>query len=709
MKHTIWGSSDVPILLPYQYEPLIAGDAVRILHLEPANDFHSPLRGFMTQQQLTFESMEPDGCLYSAVSYTWGDPKLSHKLFLRRKTKWSLLPITKNADLLLRHIRDARKVTPLWIDGVCLNQGDHREKAQQVPLMGQIYAHAKRVHIWLGDEEIEDAKQAFSLIRRIEIKGGGMLQPGTDEFLCLERFFNRPWFTRRWIIQETFFAHDAIFHCGHHTISLSRVMAVLAKAHVVPSELPGWGSRMLKTSIGVGQTHRQGLLSLLWDLHESECSDQRDRIAAVYNLADNHERPPLHYGTGNWKKMYTKIASWYLDNDADTAHALLLHLCDFGSIQSSRNNEVPSWVPNWSTNRQEVIPFQVLQSRLEYSTHDNRKTISGGWVGMTSQWLPLSILKVSLSESKRWKQKLAQCQWNEDPGQGVKGSPAPMQFEVSGSRLRLNYDFFTFTYGCGTVDHVVCPALSEDFWEEIVGLVRRREKRLGLVKYRFRTNSVVFQARKRHQMEIDSLSSLLVSVLGGRDSSPGYMLSGLWKPIRKLCAGLRPGRDNEKDLQALTGDQKLLLQRIRSAVKNMAIMRVQATLGYYWAVGPPNLVKGDWLIPIIGQGEEVPRRPELRITRFMCLRPINPEAKKDTWYPSPTSDPESRLRGLLGIKMAEVDAVNITAKFAGCGGSCLNSFDYNLRHDTVMWKVLRQATEAAKKRGLPGPIIFDIV
>lgn len=709
MKHTIWGSSDVPILLPYQYEPLVAGDALRILHLEPANDFHSPLHGFMTQQQLTCESIEPDGCLYSAVSYTWGDPTISRKLFLSRKTKWSLLPITKNADLLLRHLRDARKKTPLWIDGVCLNQGDHGEKAQQIPLMGQIYAHANRVHIWLGDEEIEDAQKAFSLIRIIEIQGGGMLRPGNDDFLCLERFFNRPWFTRRWIIQETFFAHDAIFHCGHHTISLSRVMAVLANAHVLMSELPGWGSRMLKTSIGVGQTHRQGLLSLLSDLHESECSDERDRIAAVYNLADNHERPPLHYDNGNWKKMYTKIASWYLNNDADAAHALLLHLCDFGSIQSSTKNEVPSWVPNWSTTRQEVIPFHALESLLEYSTNDNRRTFSSSWIGMKSQWHPLSILPLGLSDSKQWKQKLAQCQWREGPGQGVNSNPAPMQFEVSGSRLRLNYDFFTFTYGCGTVDHVVCPALSEDFWEEIAVLFRRREKRLDLVKGRFKTNGVVVQASKRHQMEIESLSSLLVGVVSGRySSSPGYILPGLRKPVRKLCAGLHPRRGHENNFQALTSE-KLLLQRIRSAVNNLAIMRVQATMGYYWAIGPPNLVKGDWLIPIIAQGDRVPRRPEIRITRFMFLRPINSKAQGETWYPSPTSDPESRLRGLLGFRMTEVDAVNLTAKFAGAGGSCLHSFDYNLRNDTVMWRVLRQTTEAAKKRGLPGPVTFDIV
>ncbi|KAI7776099.1 HET domain-containing protein [Diaporthe eres] len=275
-----------------------------------------------------------------------------------------------------------------------------------------------------------------------------------------------------------------------------------------------------------------------------------------------------------------------------------------------------------------------------------------------------------------------------------------MQFEVSGSRLRLNYDFFTFTYGCGTVDHVVCPALSEYFWEEIVGLVSRRERRLGMVKDRFKTNSVVFQASKRHHMEIDSLISLLVGVLAGRES-PGYVSPGLRKPVRKLCAGLRPVRGHENNAQALTGDQKLLLQRIRSAVKKMAIMRVQATMGYYWAIGPPNLVKGDWSMPIIAQGERVPRRPETRITRFMFLRPINPKAQKDTWYPSATSDPEGRLRGLLGFRMAGVDAVHVTAKFADAGGSCLLSFDYNIRHDTVMWRVLWQATVVANQRGLP--------
>lgn len=53
----------------------------------------------------------------------------------------------------------------------------------------------KKVHIWLGDDEMEDAKQAFYLMRRIEFDENRTLDSETDQFLCIERLFNRPWFT----------------------------------------------------------------------------------------------------------------------------------------------------------------------------------------------------------------------------------------------------------------------------------------------------------------------------------------------------------------------------------------------------------------------------------------------------------------------------------------------------------------------------------
>lgn len=671
----------------YEYEPLIAEDSVRILNLEPANDFQAPLRGYLTQSRLTVESLDPGGCRYSAVSYTWGDRILSHELSLRLGTTLALLPITKNADLLLRYLRDTLKEKVLWIDGVCINQWDQGEKAHQIPLMGQIYTNARKVHIWLGVDEIEEAERAFSLIRRIEVDESLRPTAESNDFLCLERFFNRPWFFRRWVIQEIFFAHDAVLRCGHHTLSLSRVMTVLQR-NADPSwdEPPGWGSKMLQSITGVYSSYWANVLALLWSLHESECSDKRDRIAAVYSMADAEGRPPLHYDIGDWKSMYMAIASYYLNNSTDRAYEVLHHLCGFGSIKPSTDNEIPSWVPNWSTKLQPRVPY-----------------------GRAPDWMGRDSLKKRsrcrfsydrITRPKQWKQAR---EWYEKR-LGLAIHTSPMKIEGSERRLRLNFDFLSFIHGCGIVDQVVFPALSEDFWEEVVGLIRWQEKIPDMIKDRFRSNNAVYQAKKRHEMELQSLSLLMISIL----EETGARAAGVH--VRGLCAGLYSRHGYGRGYQDLTDYQKELLQEIRSAVKNFALLRVQATLGYYWAIGPPDLAKGDWLVPLIPDiGAGLPQSTYEQITTFMALRPIGAEGRGSTWYPSPTSDPEDRLRRLVGSTMTGVDSIHVNARFVGSGGSCIHSFDYGLSRDTVVWRIFRRANNAAEKRNLPGPVIFDII
>lgn len=123
----------------YRYEPLIAEDAVRVLVVEPADQFDSPLCCSITQHRRELQSGCANGCEYSAVSYTWGSSELSHQLLVRADAEsWSRLRITANVDSLLRHFRVPHKARMLWIDAICLNQKDDDEKTQQIPLMGQI-------------------------------------------------------------------------------------------------------------------------------------------------------------------------------------------------------------------------------------------------------------------------------------------------------------------------------------------------------------------------------------------------------------------------------------------------------------------------------------------------------------------------------------------------------------------------------------------
>lgn len=246
----------------YQYEPLIAEDAVRVLVLEAADEFESPLRCSIIQSRRESQSRSASGCEYSAVSYTWGDCKLSHRLFVRHDAQsWRCLHVTASVNSLLRHLRVSYKPMLLWIDAVCLNQRDETEKTQQIPLMGRIYSDAKQVHIWLGDDEVEKAQRAFTIIRHAE--RGDQPEFDGEETACLVDFFNRLWFTRRWIIQELVFSHDAILQCQSYTLSLSRVMAVLRKIADRSSVVMARGSQMLLSSDGLGHTSRKGLLSLL--------------------------------------------------------------------------------------------------------------------------------------------------------------------------------------------------------------------------------------------------------------------------------------------------------------------------------------------------------------------------------------------------------------------------------------------------------------
>ena len=55
--------------------------------------------------------------------------------------------VGNNLEAALRRLRLADRPRTLWIDAVCINQGNDDERAQQVGHMRDIYSYAKRVLI----------------------------------------------------------------------------------------------------------------------------------------------------------------------------------------------------------------------------------------------------------------------------------------------------------------------------------------------------------------------------------------------------------------------------------------------------------------------------------------------------------------------------------------------------------------------------------
>jgi Heterokaryon incompatibility protein (HET) len=71
----------------------------------------------------------------------------SHQIILNGKH----LNVRENIYLFLHRLRQKGEGRHLWVDSICINQGDGQEKSEQVRMMGKIYESAKWVFVWLGD------------------------------------------------------------------------------------------------------------------------------------------------------------------------------------------------------------------------------------------------------------------------------------------------------------------------------------------------------------------------------------------------------------------------------------------------------------------------------------------------------------------------------------------------------------------------------
>ncbi|KAM3516166.1 hypothetical protein MY11210_000188, partial [Beauveria gryllotalpidicola] len=131
---------------------------------------------------------------YDALSYAWDVPPsvkrpsrriivedgdngggARSRLFIHRPLELALLRFAaaNNAPAAAR-TGGPRYELPLFIDQICIDQDDDREKAQQVALMQAIYAHARCAVIWLGPGDAA-SDCWFAYVR--DLCGEGVLGP----------------------------------------------------------------------------------------------------------------------------------------------------------------------------------------------------------------------------------------------------------------------------------------------------------------------------------------------------------------------------------------------------------------------------------------------------------------------------------------------------------------------------------------------------
>lgn len=86
---------------------------------------------------------------YEAISYYCGDQSVKKRIKLNDVA----VEVPATAADALRGLRRNDRERVLWIDALCIDQGNATERAHQVLQLSRIYSSARRTLVWLGDED----------------------------------------------------------------------------------------------------------------------------------------------------------------------------------------------------------------------------------------------------------------------------------------------------------------------------------------------------------------------------------------------------------------------------------------------------------------------------------------------------------------------------------------------------------------------------
>ncbi|KAF4232490.1 hypothetical protein CNMCM6457_004816 [Aspergillus fumigatiaffinis] len=320
----------------YQYIPLPPIDELsqspaftRVLTLYPGTE-HDPL-------YCTLDIVDIEHCPWppEALSYVWGSERAPVPLYCGN----GQLSITLNLDIALRHLRLPHAHRRLWVDAICINQEDLRERERQVGYMRLVYKHAVAVIAWLGPGMPETA-EAFDFARRLSELQKDMNETATSasdgrtlysmkteaDVIMLESMVAEPratdalarlltgqYFERVWCIQEVVASQRCTAKCGQHEIDFFDLLSLqtyVCNFRGVILDAQGldypdgtvsfWSTFVLARRKILVLRKRQfvegsvgKMFTLLGGIRNFKCTDPRDRIFALLGISDEGLQPVL--------------------------------------------------------------------------------------------------------------------------------------------------------------------------------------------------------------------------------------------------------------------------------------------------------------------------------------------------------------------------------------------------------------------------------
>ncbi|KAE9378715.1 HET-domain-containing protein [Stipitochalara longipes BDJ] len=337
---------------------------------------------------------------FEAISYCWESDVREKQIIINS----TVFEVPKNLEALLQRLQrlpDAKSGMKFWVDALCINQSDLKEKNHQVQLMQSIYTKAFAVIVWLGEgtKESNQAIDCISSLNHFIISEEGEeghelkdIQHLLDDIAelpwdALVSFLSRNYWKRLWIIQELALNHNmSLFLCGELQLSRSMILRtsefyqrhsvlidgivsrdsqstlvsgtygsiwpIVYQVHCLittkgkgneparqPIQLSGYPHHIHKLS----QSERPSLGVVLDLCRKATVTDPRDKIYGILGLLPHNIATSISPDyTLSHEQVFYQFARTLLQEESRLE--TILSWCRFGE-----NSVMSSWIPDWTT------------------------------------------------------------------------------------------------------------------------------------------------------------------------------------------------------------------------------------------------------------------------------------------------------------------------------------------------------------------------
>jgi hypothetical protein len=367
---------------------------IRVLLLHPRRGEDSEVRCDIVYLNLS----DPHPPPYYALSYCWGKKEPRFPISLNGREHW----VVPNLFDAFQRLRDRDDVAGrlIWIDALCIDQDDEEEKASQVNLMGEIYKKASKTFVWLGEHE-HASHLAMDLLNSVtEENIRNILEDKSKSkrmelaWVALRALFERPYWSRVWILQEVVLSRPSFLICGNSMCSWDSVRLLLRSENFdVDKKNISVGSHHARIAL-VGENNLPKLLVNViddrrtnaqkpefWDYlvlsRQRNASVAHDYIYGVMALVDpqvlraDYKEPVEELYFKVVKRLlclYKQIGTLSMCCETQAKDKAMPDAATVVSKEpgTSYATSLPSWVPDWRTPFKKPYQSRLL-CKLKYS------------------------------------------------------------------------------------------------------------------------------------------------------------------------------------------------------------------------------------------------------------------------------------------------------------------------------------------------------